>query len=139
MKIFLATILTIASLTLAAEQPSFAANYSCSRALRTAKVQLGNVKSLTTAPISAAYGRPPRGRSMSVIILVTAEAAMNKLPRQLEIGKNITNKCRTVGMVSFALDQTDWVNTYGLLNGRLRRFTCQEAGAKLRWGEQPCL
>jgi hypothetical protein len=76
---------------------------------------------------------------MAVSIVLTAERAMNNSALQLRISKNITNKCRNVGLVSFALDETDWVNIYGSIAGQIKPFVCKEAGEKLRWGEQTCL
>jgi hypothetical protein len=64
---------------------------------------------------------------------------MNNATLQMGISKSIMTQCPTVASVSFAVFETDWVNVYGLVNSRVKKFTCKEAGDKIRWGEQYCL
>jgi hypothetical protein len=57
--------------------------------------------------------------------------------RQLKFSKNIISKCRQISSVTFYVSGTDFQSTYGMVNGRLKQFSCYyftASGEKIPWG-----
>ena len=71
-----------------------------------------------------------------------AESIMNSDKFMKSIAASVISKCNSVSMVIFAVYQTDWYYSYGLLpSGKVENFAsnCVEpAPGKLSWGQQTC-
>ncbi len=71
-----------------------------------------------------------------------AESVMNSDKFMKSIATSVIRNCNSVSMVIFAVYQTDWYYSYGLLpSGKIENFisNCVEPGpGKLRWGQQTC-
>ena len=71
-----------------------------------------------------------------------AESVMNSDKFMKSIAASVISNCSSVSMVIFAVYQTDWYYSYGLLSsGKVENFisNCVEPGTgKLRWGQQTC-
>jgi hypothetical protein len=123
-------------------QPTLAIKSQCLRAINTAKKQLGGAPQIQGTKnflLESFYGQHPVDRPRGVSFTLKTDKFMANTQLQTEISRNITNKCSNISLVRFGENQTDWVNIYGLVNGRIKKFTCKEAGESIKWGEQVCL
>jgi hypothetical protein len=118
--------------------PAIAVKSQCQRAVNTAKKQLGNVQSTRNILLDSNYGKYPPDRPRGLVFTLKTEKSMTDTKLQTNISTNIISKCSNFSLVTFSVDQTDWVNTYGLVHGRIKAFTCKEAGDRTAWGEQIC-
>jgi hypothetical protein len=56
------------------------------------------------------------------------------------ISTNVIKSCRTVSIVKFGQDKTDWQHTFGLAEkNSIRFFECIDPGSKLSWGYAVCI
>jgi hypothetical protein len=127
-----------------------AATSQCDRTLKSVQASLPSTMPFKLKKISGA-GKPPQGRSKYLGIIfnggtnnnyTAGETLMKDGNRQLLIAKKVISGCSQVGSVSFAMKETDWIVTYGMINGKVKHFTCVEAGPRapaLRWGETYCI
>jgi hypothetical protein len=72
-----------------------------------------------------------------------AESMMRSPVFQKAIASEIINSCGSVGAVIFAIAQTDWASTFGLMpDGSIKKFQCvtpDRERNKLSWGQTVCL
>jgi hypothetical protein len=139
--LLLSVLLVSLSIPLTA-QPTLAIKSQCLRAVNNAKKQLGGAPQIQRTSnflLEPSYGKPPADRPRGISFTMKTDKFMANTQLQTNISRNLTSKCSNVSLVRFGLDQTDWVNIYGLVNGRIKRFTCKEAGESIKWGEQVCL
>lgn len=57
------------------------------------------------------------------------------------LATRVINSCGSIGRVTFGPANSDWLHSYGLVNGQVMGFTCVESGTTnraLRWGERYC-
>jgi hypothetical protein len=114
---------------------------TCQSTLRTIRSQLGLVKSVKVNRITAA-GKYPRGRSMVAEVTIVnnnprSEQLINSSSKLLTASQKITKNCANIGMVQFYIDQTDHGVVYGLINGRMKQFACNNE-TSIKWGEVMC-
>lgn len=115
---------------------------TCQNTLGAVRAQLGLVKSARIERISAASGKYPRGRSMVADLTIVnnnprSEQLINSPAKLLTASQKIAKNCANVGMVRFYIDQTDNGTVYGLINGRMKQFTCNNE-TPIKWGEVMC-
>lgn len=91
------------------------------------------------------YSNYPANRPYRYTFALNGTAAsliMNSDKFMKSIATSVTSNCNSVSMVIFAVYQTDWYYSYGLLpSGKIENFSanCVEPGpGKLRWGQQTC-
>jgi hypothetical protein len=124
-------------------QLALVANKStCQKTLGMIKSQLGLVKSARIKQISATSGKYPPGRSMVADLTIVnnnprSEQLINSSAQLLTASQKIAKSCANVGMVQFYIDQTDNGVVYGLINGRMKQFTCNNE-PPIKWGEVMC-
>lgn len=124
-------------------QIALVANKSvCQNTLRMVRSQLGLVKSARIKQISAANGKYPPGKSMVADLTIVnnnprSEQLINSSSKLLVASQKIAKNCANVGMVQFYIDQTDNGVVYGLINGRMKQFTCNNE-TPIKWGEIMC-
>jgi hypothetical protein len=70
---------------------------------------------------------------------VATKSVMNSTQFMNIISKRIINNCKSVGLVDFVQDQSDWVIRFGSINGEVQRFKCVEHPDKLDWGLYFCV
>ncbi len=138
-KVLLLATLLLGLSTPTISPPALAVKSQCQRAVNTAKKQLGNIQSTRNILLDSTYGKYPPDRPRGLVFTLKTEKSMTDTKLQTIISNNITNKCSNFSLVTFSVDQTDWVNTYGLVHGQIKAFTCKEAGDRTLWGEQICL
>jgi hypothetical protein len=114
----------------------------CQNTLGTIKTQLGLVKSARIKQVSANSGKYPPGRSMVADLTILnnnprSEQLINSPAKLLTASQKIAKNCANVGMVQFYIDQTDNGVVYGLINGRMKQFTCNNE-PPIKWGEIMC-
>jgi hypothetical protein len=114
----------------------------CQITLGTVRSQLGLVKSTRIGRISAAAGKYPPGRSMVADLTIVnnnrrSEQLINSPAKLLAASQKIAKNCANVGMVRFYIDQTDNGVVYGLINGRMKQFGCNNE-TPIKWGEVMC-
>jgi hypothetical protein len=94
--------------------------------------------------ISADYPDHPRGRPYQHQFILNGNASksiMNSSKFLESIATNIISNCNSVGLVSFAVYQTGWNSSIGLMpNGSLKFFEClhYELNLKPVWGQEVC-
>lgn len=80
--------------------------------------------------------------SMGVAFRLAGRDAENMMfsPQLLtSISRDIITGCAGIGVVTFNVDQTDWSQEYGLVNGRVQAFQCVDPGPEvLEWGTTAC-
>jgi hypothetical protein len=132
-------------------QIALAANKSiCQNTLGMVRSQLGLVKSVQIKQIGAASGKYPRGRfskGEAAPTMVADFTIVNNNPRSeklinspaklLAASQKIAKNCANIGMVQFYIDQTDNGVVYGLINGRMKQFICNNE-TPIKWGEIVC-
>lgn len=91
------------------------------------------------------YSNYPANRPYRYTFALNGNAAssiMNSDKFMKSVATSVTTNCNSVSMVIFAVYQTDWHYSYGLLpSGKMENFSanCVEPGlGKLRWGQQTC-
>lgn len=70
------------------------------------------------------------------------ESVMNSTIFLKALSSNIILGCEPVSLVEFGANQTDWINTFGLLgNNKVEEFECLPPGTTTRipWGYTVCL
>jgi len=106
-----------------------------------------NISEIRSSSVSNSYSDYPEGRPMSYRFKLGGSAAADIMysPQLMTmLSQSIIGSCGTVSNVTFAVDQTDWERTYGLVGqGRVEEFRCIEAGrgssSSLAWGYKFCL
>jgi hypothetical protein len=113
---------------------------SCNNTLKLVKKPLSGVVTFQTRALGN-QGQP-RGRSKTLNITFKNDndQVFPTESARMSITTRVIKKCPQIASVSFGIDQTDDGSTYGLKNGRIIRFACQEVGgdSKLDWGEVYC-
>jgi hypothetical protein len=114
----------------------------CQNTLGTLRSQLGLVKSVKINRITAASGKYPRGRAMVAELTIVnnnsrSEQLINSSSKLLAASQKIAKNCANVGMIQFYIDQTDHGVVYGLINGRMKQFACNNE-TPIKWGEVMC-
>jgi hypothetical protein len=106
-----------------------------------------SVQEIHRSDVSNSYADYPAGRPISYRFKLSGSAAadiMNSSRLMTTLSQEIIESCDTVSEVTFGIDHSDWVSTYGLLGqGRVEEFRCVEVGRghrfSLAWGYQFCL
>ncbi|HEY9699076.1 MAG TPA: hypothetical protein V6D10_17580 [Trichocoleus sp.] len=81
---------------------------------------------------------------LQIAIAGNAAPAVMASPQLLTtVARTITTDCSRVGLVSYALANTDWVVDLGMIGNRLQWFECVEADRRrgsnpLLWGQTLC-
>lgn len=109
----------------------------------------GNNRQLTVtntrvSEIAENYSSFPRGRSVALSLFIDGRDADNVMmsPQLLTtISRTIIEGCQPIGMISFVRAETDWVTTFGWVNGQVREFECIDYdGESLPpWGTTVCI
>jgi hypothetical protein len=119
--------------------PATAQSSQCNRTLQAAKSQLTNIQKFQTTKLNSSGQPRPKGRSQELNIIVNSDKIMNNGKIQLTMTKKIVANCSQIGLVTFNQYQTDWVNMYGLLKGKVQAFSCKDLEDRIKWGEYVCL
>jgi hypothetical protein len=119
--------------------PATAQPSECNKTLQTVKTQLTKVRIFKTSKLTSSGQPKPKSRSLELNTIVDSEKVMNNAQMQLKIAKRIIANCPQIGLVTFNQYQTDWVNMYGLVNGKVQAFNCKDVGEEVKWGEHICL
>lgn len=110
---------------------------SCNSALKSFRSSLPDVRSFQFN--SLGQRGQPAGRTKSLDITFNSDVAISR-EKQLSIAAQIIKNCSQVGSVSFSVYRTDGGNLYGIINGQVIVFPCQENELQpTRWGENRCL
>lgn len=103
--------------------------------------------SVRSRDISQTYPDHPVGRPREYLFTMKgpATASIFNSPKLLQsVGAGIFANCSSVGTVTFALANSGWMSTLGLMpGGQVEFFQCLEArrdtaGRRLKWGQQYC-
>jgi hypothetical protein len=140
MKYLLAALLAFGLIDLS--YPILAASSNCNSVLAQSKATLPNVRFFKVINIDKFQGDAPRGRSKQLNISIDGEKGekyMGVSSLQLAMTKKIVVSCPQIAIVAFNKYETDWVNMYGLVNGKVQKFVCKDVGEKITWGEYTCL
>jgi hypothetical protein len=137
-----------------AAQPQFDESQSCRMGIAAAKFRLGKVKTLKiarfeTSNLAQRYPDHPKNASMQVLIAIRGTAAENVMnsPKLLTaVSQMITDRCKSVGLVSIYVFETDYGREFGVMdNHRIAEFQCLPEDADpsrpqpSRWGYRICL
>jgi hypothetical protein len=111
---------------------------SCNSILKSVRSSLKSIRDVQMNPLGK-KGQPA-GRTKSLDLIFNRPSAPLKTGRELSIATRVIKNCSNVGSVSFIEYQSDYGSVYGLVNGKVVEFTCQEnVLAPARWGEDICL
>lgn len=132
-----------------AQNPDFASQ-ECSAALASAENLLVNDRRLwiTNVRVSSAedlYDNYPYQRPAIVTVVMGGDdvGSMLSSPQLLtSITQTITSGCSTVGLVRYAMAESDWSAHFGVIGNRIREFECVDPGGdnnSLQWGTHYCL
>ncbi|MFS0518508.1 hypothetical protein ACEYW6_27965 [Nostoc sp. UIC 10607] len=101
--------------------------------------------SIRSQDISESYPDHPESRPYNYLFLMEGAATdsiMNSPQFMKLIANNVINNCGSVSSVTFALNQSGWNYSIGLLsNGKIDFFDCiehEDYNVKLNWGQQYC-
>lgn len=154
MKILLALLLLLPaswfSAAPAAAQDTSNQEEQCSSALSAAEDLLINGRNLwivdaSTYDVGETYVNYPYQSPVGFGIVIDGDAASDVMtsPRLLTtITETIRSGCPSVGLVTFAVAESDWTVDFGLIGNQVREFECIEAGGPdvpTRWGYAICL
>jgi hypothetical protein len=95
--------------------------------------------------ISKDYPDHPGNRRYQYILSMQGKGANSIMssPKFMQIiATRIIKNCNSVGLVSFALHETDYIILFGLMKDKtIKNFECLEAGGtkKVHWGYAVCL
>lgn len=115
---------------------------ACRDAILNAETRISDVPNTALVDIdvvTAPDGHPPDRRALmrfvaggpgSGVILTSPEFMQT-------ISTAIITGCEIVSVVEFALDESDGIEQFGLIDGEVKRFDCVEAGEPT-WGYQRC-
>jgi len=100
---------------------------------------------LVRSDISNVSVDAPKGRT-NLYVFAMEGSAVASLLRSSQVltaaAREVIQGCDQIGLVSFGLDQTDDVGSYGLFpDGRIRPFRCVEPDAnrrQIQWGQTFC-
>jgi hypothetical protein len=90
------------------------------------------------------YSDYPANRPIDAIFLMQGRSVadvMNSSQFMNILATRIINGCGSIGRVTFGMDNSDWLYSYGLVNSQVIAFTCIGPGTtnrSLRWGERYC-
>jgi hypothetical protein len=122
----------------------------CTPALASAQKRIDAINNVSVLlnvadNIPQIYSNYPANRPYRYTFAVdgtAAESVMKSEKFLKSIAASVISNCSSVSMVIFAVYQTDWYYSYGLLpSGKIENFAtnCVEAKpGKLRWGQQTC-
>jgi hypothetical protein len=87
------------------------------------------------------------GMLNSPVVAPDGEAILQSPQLMEAIATDITNRCLSIGYVSFAAPHSDWFVPFGIINGSLKAFQCAEdwnprsrtPRPPLNWGFYNCL
>lgn len=94
--------------------------------------------------LSQSWQDHPRNRPLEYLFLFrgsAAESIMKSGRLQQTLANQIIKDCSNVSMVKFGLQNSGWVNSFGLMpNGKVQVFEClePEIGIKPKWGQIFC-
>jgi hypothetical protein len=114
----------------------------CQNTIKAVSSQLRLVKSVKMRPIGNFYGKYPQGRSMAAGFKIVnnnprSEDLINDAAKLSAASKKIAASCTYVGMIEFYIDQTNHGFVYGMINGQIKQFTCNNE-TPMKWGEVMC-
>lgn len=93
-------------------------------------------------PISNSYRAFPSDRPLELSITITGEdanAVMNSPQLLTTISRAFIAGCRPVGLVTFGVEYSGWINSFGVVNGSVAPFQCVDLGEQEPvWGYQYC-
>jgi hypothetical protein len=114
---------------------------TCSETISAVQDQFGNA---SIKPVDSSYIKYLKGRNMVAIVIISgkgnnASKAQKLLSssKLLKTSQEIYRNCPKVGMVEFVIDGIDDNVTYGIVNGRMKEFTCAKK-PPVKWGEHIC-
>jgi hypothetical protein len=132
------------------KQPTFAQQplSTCQNALLDAGRTLRDGRDLRITNVrlehlSSQYRSFPANRPDSVLLAMEGRAVYDVMASgqfMTILATRIMNGCSSIGMVSFGQGHSDWVISFGMVNGQVESFYCLEFGSSrvARWGEQYC-
>jgi hypothetical protein len=107
----------------------------CSSTLKSVRSSLRGVRSFKLNPLNK-QGQPA-GRMKSLDIVSLDDSF--EISKQLSIATRIIKNCSQVGLVTYSVYRTDGGSLFGLVNGQVIEFPCQEDQRQpARWGENLC-
>lgn len=145
-----AIALTVALLpTAALAQARNDAEQRCNAAVARATQNLVGNRRLTIVNsgfdnVTDQYRSYPRGRAWGFGFVLDGDATVDVMtsPRFLtSVSTTIIEGCNAVGVVTFTAAESDWSDSYGLVNGQVRPFECIDPGREDRpaWGFHVCI
>jgi hypothetical protein len=135
-------------------QPSSLIGKECTKSIDSLKSRLKAIKKLNlistgTMNLSEwSYINAPSDRPLILLIVMADSGGKNLMhssKMMKSISTNIIASCKSIGAVSFGINQTDWGAIYGLMpNGATQAFQCVEphrgeSHNDLKWGTYLCL
>lgn len=119
---------------------SIADRPTCLETINTMQNKFGNT---SIKPVDSSYIKYLKGRNMEVIVIISsknvskAQKLLSSSSKLLKASQEISVNCPKVGIVEFVIDGIDDNVTYGIVNGRMKEFTCARK-SPVRWGEHIC-
>ena len=120
----------------------------CIRSFVDAAITIGTgrdvrVVDLQVSRLSVVYEDYPQDTPIEIAIVMEGSHVEHVLysPQFMSIvASQIMNRCSTVGLVSFGMNHTSWIVSYGKVDGQLQEFECIGFGIGLDpvWGESNC-
>jgi len=121
----------------------------CIRSFVDAAITIGTGRDVTVVDLqvsrlSVVYEDYPQDTPIEITIVMEGSHVEYVLesPQFMSIvASQIMNRCSTVGLVSFGMNHTGWIVSYGKVNGQLQEFECIEPGIGFDpvWGEIKCV
>jgi hypothetical protein len=123
-----------ASLSLA--KPSLTSSPKCNAAIANVQSKF-SIKQTSTTTLANQPGKPTRKTTIDMIVNGGRRGSifMDNTSLQLAMSRKIINSCGDVGRISYQLFQSDYIRVYGLINGKVREFSCKEIYGKNNWGD----
>jgi len=116
----------------------------CNATLGTAKSRVETGRDANVDLIqrfSADNGYPPNRPVMLQFTIggSAGSSIMNSPEFMRSISTDIIDDCSDVSAVAFNLNQTDWTEVFGLIEGKVEKFKCYSPGTPYPgWGYQGC-
>lgn len=136
-------------------QPAFSQADACDRAINHITTTLQENGSIDIElKVSDNTENAPSGRPVTLMVGMGSRTSsreqgqriiniLNSPQLLISLTRNIVNNCNRVSAVEYALRYSDYIRTFGLVDGEIKVFECINSRrgnpVNPRWGQQICL